>query len=378
MSNKTSEDRIEIIDSFRALSIIGVMLYHFFSAYVNFSINGKPYYPYENKYDFFFWGKYGVEFFFIISGFVIFYTLTNTPNLITFAKRRFTRLFPSILVSTLIIYVFLLFFDVHDVIPEGHKLRNFIPSLTFVKPSIFSEISRIIASKTQFEYINGSYWSLWPEIEFYFIAGTLFFYNKKKYTRNLFIVTISLMIVQNFLLGNQELYRSSSDWIRIVLLYSSTLSQHFDIANYIFYFSIGSLSFSLFCSWKNRKKVELELLLYIMFLVLIQTITVQTNMLIIVNLVMVLLFMAFIYFPKTISYIKNPFLSKIGLSSYFLYLIHEPIGILIINSFGGKTSNLAFILPLLLIFALISISIYYYDNIEKRLTNLCRQFLIKA
>lgn len=378
MFNEKSENRIDIIDGFRAFSIIGVMLYHFFSTYVHFTVNGKPYYPYSNKYDFFFLGKYGVEFFFIISGFVIFYTLTNTTDLITFGKKRFIRLFPSMLVSSVVIYLFTLIYDVHNILPEAHELKNFVPSLTFIRPSIFSEISGFFSKKIQFEYINSSYWSLWPELQFYIVASLLFFYDKEKYTRNLFVIAFSLIIIQNFILGNQEIYNVSPYWGRIVLLYLNILKQHFNIGSYIFYFAIGSLFYSLFFLKENKEKVTTKLKLYIIILALLHIVVQHNISLILVNLVMISLFVAFIYFPNTISFFKNKRLAKIGLCSYFLYLIHEPIGILIINTFGGKKYASAFILPLLLIFILIIISIYYYENIEKKMAKVCRKILLKA
>lgn len=39
-----------------------------------------------------------------------------------------------------------------------------------------------------------------------------------------------------------------------------------------------------------------------------------------------LLFMGLIYYPKLINFLENKILVKIGVSSYFLYLIHENIG----------------------------------------------------
>jgi peptidoglycan/LPS O-acetylase OafA/YrhL len=75
--------RISILDGFRAVAIISVMLYHYFSRWTPPN-NKFSLYPYGNFYDYFVWGKLGVQFFFIISGFVIYFTLKKTENLASF------------------------------------------------------------------------------------------------------------------------------------------------------------------------------------------------------------------------------------------------------------------------------------------------------
>src|ERR1700722_4627589 len=95
------KERIGIIDGFRAIAIIGVLLFHFFSL-------ENTNYPYGNKFDFFFQERYGVEFFFIISGFVIFYTLENTSSLKDFFKKRIIRLYPSAIIACTITLIIVL------------------------------------------------------------------------------------------------------------------------------------------------------------------------------------------------------------------------------------------------------------------------------
>ena len=81
-------DRIKILDGFRALAIISVMLFHYFSRYTTIGL-----YPYKDRYDFFSLGALGVQFFFIISGFVIYFTLKKTISILEFVNSSNVFLF---------------------------------------------------------------------------------------------------------------------------------------------------------------------------------------------------------------------------------------------------------------------------------------------
>ncbi|HTD39422.1 MAG TPA: acyltransferase family protein, partial [Mucilaginibacter sp.] len=83
-----NKHRIELLDSFRFIAILSVMLFHFTYSWTARDPYGKFFLH------IFHYGYLGVQFFFMISGFVISYTLENTPNLLSFYKNRFSRLFP--------------------------------------------------------------------------------------------------------------------------------------------------------------------------------------------------------------------------------------------------------------------------------------------
>jgi len=101
--DKTSS-RILELDSLRGLAIIAVMLYHYTSRYVRlYGFHNTP--PFE-----FWYGRLGVEFFFIISGFVIFMTLSK-PKQVSISLCPVFPLISSILGFGLIyiFYSFLIF-----------------------------------------------------------------------------------------------------------------------------------------------------------------------------------------------------------------------------------------------------------------------------
>ena len=82
--------RIAILDGFRAVAIIFVMLFHYFTVW-------KDLYPYGDAFaGWFSHGYLGVHFFFIISGFVISMTLCRCATPSEFAVKRFARLWECI------------------------------------------------------------------------------------------------------------------------------------------------------------------------------------------------------------------------------------------------------------------------------------------
>ena len=88
------EKRIKHIDGLRGVAIIAVFGYHIFV------INPKNIFLEF----FFFHGDLGVNLFFLISGFVIFNSLNRSLNFLIFIKKRYFRLFPSMLFASLFFF----------------------------------------------------------------------------------------------------------------------------------------------------------------------------------------------------------------------------------------------------------------------------------
>jgi len=81
--------RIQELDSLRGIAAVAVVLYHFTYRFGElYEFQTPP--PFQVTL-----GQYGVQLFFIISGFVIFMTLNRTRRPLDFVVSRFSRLHPT-------------------------------------------------------------------------------------------------------------------------------------------------------------------------------------------------------------------------------------------------------------------------------------------
>lgn len=356
----------------RGIAIIGVILYHFFSRWIP-PENKTLFYPYGDKYNFFRYGQYGVQLFFMISGFVIVKTLETTPSTKQFWIKRLIRLWPPLLISLILIFLFLTWFDQESLFPNGHKIQNLFSSITMINPNILNKLN-----KTSVDYLNGSYWSLWPEIQFYFLCSTVYFFDKSNFYRNYFILAFC---------SNLTFYILKTDFwagycinhglpLKIVNL-GTIINAYFNLPDFINYFSIGVFGYAVYINRNiSGKSHYLKLSAFALF-VLIQLLSTQVYESRKMVVIILTLFSLFIFNQKMIHILDNKLLVKIGVSSYFLYLIHEPIGVLMINKLGNYLQDYTFLTPLTVIGILIYFSILFHKRIEIRCINFLKIHLLK-
>jgi peptidoglycan/LPS O-acetylase OafA/YrhL len=355
--------RISILDSFRALAILAVLFYHYFTRWT-FPKNNVSLYPYNDAYNYFEYGHLGVEFFFIISGFVIFFTLEKTPKFILFWKKRFIRLVPPILVASVITYIILLVLDSSQIFIESHALKNFIPSVFFISPQLLNTLT----GSNDWGYIDGSYWSLWPEVQFYFLSSTIYFMNKERFVRNYMVISLLLILFNSaikFLEAKHGFNILSDDFFYFLDL---IIDKGFNILNYLAFFSLGFVFYIFYKKHQEEVATTIYEKLYFGFLVAFVLLIhggLDEHLIIRVFYgFMIMLFLVFIYYPKYLRIFENKFLIRVGLSSYFLYLIHQNIGVVMINTFGQNFNHFGFVLPLIITIILIFISLYYSEKID--------------
>lgn len=98
------KNRFVELDSVRGIAALAVVIYHYLYRY------NELYAHHGLNFDWAYWGKYGVQLFFIISGFVIFMSLERVKKPFDFIASRFTRLFPAywiaLIITTLFVYSF--------------------------------------------------------------------------------------------------------------------------------------------------------------------------------------------------------------------------------------------------------------------------------
>lgn len=371
MQTIDEKKRIVLLDSFRCLAILFVIFFHY-------TYRWKPpheiinFYPYKSWYgNVFKYGKYGVIFFFMISGFVISFTLESTETMGAFIKNRFIRLFPPLLLCTLITFFSIHFLDKEQLLPAYHDKKNFFPSLTLINPRLLNKIFN-----AHFHWLNGSYWSLWVEIQFYFISSVVYYTNRKKYFTNIlltsFILVISVTFLKLLFANKLHLPVYVPNHVKTEVL--TLTNSFFNITNYIQFFAIGVVFHKLY---KKHIIFDKTFILLVVLTVLTSFVKERNAAQFIIILMMYILFGLMIYKSEALNFLNNPLFIRIGVLSYTIYLIHEPIGVLVIKHFSSYLGRLDVLAPWILAVLLILFAELSYKSYEKNTYKLLKKLLFK-
>jgi peptidoglycan/LPS O-acetylase OafA/YrhL len=295
-------DRLVSLDGLRGLAIILVVCFHAYAMYPDLI-------PWTTIYrDFFIFkfGWLGVELFFLISGFVIYLTLQKCKTLKEFIYRRWIRLFPAMLIGSVIIYISAIYLPER---PNG--MPNFVdlfPGLLFIHPEVLKTLFDI-----EVKSLENVFWSLFVEVKFYLMFGSLYFYNKSTVLRNsiiLFLMPFFCHLVTKIALINITIPSS------ILTLFYNTLS-----LQYFGWFIIGALLYQLYST--DDKRINLIALLLLAATIDL-TVGIQMDFIIACLCVYMIFYLA-IFNKKLMSVFKSNFFVFFGYVSYPLYLIHESI-----------------------------------------------------
>ncbi len=282
--------RIEFLDGLRGVAIILVVCFHAFSKWPSIV-------PYGNSYgDFpvFKYGYLGVQLFFLISGFVILMSLDKSKYFGVFIYKRWLRLFPAMLVASVLIFFTARFFYER---PSGNPaLSSVLPGLTFIDPNWIE-----ILTGTKINLLEGSFWSLFVEFKFYLVFGICYFIFKREYA------IIALFIL--FLL--------SIAGTKLDIHFLNTLSEFFSFT-FFGWFVCGSLAYMYFIC-KKKKYLYLSILVGLLDIVPYR----HDPKSLLFSFFILILFFTPVYFEKTRFIFQNPVILFFGLISYPLYLLHE-------------------------------------------------------
>lgn len=353
-------NRYTVLDSYRALAALYVVCFHYFYRWSELPTTEQliPSTPILSSSAVVQYGYLGVEFFFIISGFVIALTLNSTRTISDFAVKRFARLFPAMLICAGFTFAVVKLLAVEPFSEVG--LVDFLPSLTFISPQVFNKLLGL-----ESDWISGVYWSLFIEVKFYFYAAIIYFLSPKRFLTNFFWFSFGLCAVY---------------WV-------SVTSGHGVVANlldilffpkYVFLFVAGMTFQSAHRSEGKPTNVVVAIgvfsLIYSVF-VYSPLNPVQSSNILAMAMIVVFyaLFVLFVIDARVLVLLKFRLLAKIGAASYSLYLLHESVGVSVIRRLNEDVLSSG-VWPFVAIVMVVILSIVFYEFIETPARRIIRDF----
>jgi peptidoglycan/LPS O-acetylase OafA/YrhL len=293
-----TEPRLRVLDAFRAIAILAVLIHHYLSRYAP-PDHVPSLYGYDHHYPQ--WldlGAMGVQFFFIISGFVIFMTLHACHHLFEFWYRRLARLYPAYVIAMAMTFV------IANMIgpAEFHStLRDALSSLAFVTPYVPGA-----------RFVEPAYWSLVVEIQFYVCIGLIYAFFRERFE----IAWIACICA------------GSGLWLIGTLPHAQlagSLSRYLFLSAYVPYFTAGIFFYQLYRRG-GRHLAAMAAAALIEYVIVTPRFTLSQH------LVSAAMIVAFVLFVRgRMEWLATPILVFVGGISYSLYLLHQYIGVAVIR-----------------------------------------------
>lgn len=301
--------RITEIDALRGIAAVIVVIYHYTYHYNERFIHIKS----DYNTSLFEWGHYGVQLFFIISGFVIFMSVTRGKSAGDFLIKRVFRLYPAYIAAILLTF-FVIGKSPIDI------NRTFFEA--FVNFSMFQEVFGI-------RNIDGVYWSLRVEGTFYLMMALVLLLGAKNRVMTISIILLLVgTLIQTISMVSPNEYAS---W-----------AERFSTANYIQMFVIGIMFYSI---WQHGPQIKY---IAVMFYSVIYDFVFES----VTNGLFSLLFIGIfaLVLNRKMKWLNHKALLFLGSISYPLYLIHQNIGYALIEQMEkvGLTHELFVLVPLTL------------------------------
>ncbi len=303
-------ERYKSLDSLRGIAALFVLFSHY--TYLYDVIYGYKFDYLNLKY----LGGVAVQIFFILSGFLIYYSIIKSNSGIEFLKKRFIRLYPSYWTCLTITFVTVFIFGLPTL---QVSFRDALFGLTML-PQLFGALK-----------VDNSYWTLVPEFFFYVMMYVLFV--SKKVDKIHWLAPTWLLLS----LFHIHVYHLKGIGLLLNLDYSPC-------------FLAGILV-------QNLKDNHKQYLLWIYFLLCFLLRISLDDFDIYSSISTFFVFSLFIVFVfSELTFLQNKVFLYFGVISYPLYLIHQNIGFIIINYTVKYFDNLlVIVLPTLVSIGLATI-----------------------
>lgn len=309
------------LDAIRGIAALMVVLFHYTVRYgqiYEYSID--PAFSFEL-------GKYGVQLFFIVSGFVIFLTLDKTVNSVDFIVSRFSRLYPAYWVAVILTFLVVYTFSLPG---REVNIQSALINLTMIQKWL------------RVSNVDGVYWTLAVELSFYLIMYVLFITKQIKRIDNVAIIWLFTMIGAHYLEEHNVIQIHGALKLLLLLDYGNLF-----IAGIMFYKIMHKASF----------------LSYGILLIALATEYYLHGKL--VYLITGYFFLFLLFSKGYLSVLSVRPLIYLGTISYSLYLIHQNIGYIIIrnlDSYGVMNPVSVIVVPLAISIAVATIMQAYIEK----------------
>jgi len=301
-----NKSRANEIDLLRFLAALAVVIFHYaFRGYAAHS-SAMPYPLLESvaKY-----GRYGVDLFFLISGFVILMSASG-GSLKHFIVSRVVRLYPAFWICcTLTFLVLLLFADGKPTVVQYLSNMTMLSSFSFMQ-----KISSV-------SHIDGAYWSLAVEMRFYMLVAIVLML--RQIHRTELILTGWLLTLIFFEVARVDHLREilmvdyGAYFIAGAMMYRIWSEGWSPLRGGVI---LGSWALSLYEVWISLPKFE------------IATGATMNRSVVLAVITACFLLMVLVALRKT-SWVGRRNWLLLGSLTYPLYLIHQAIGYVIFNHF---------------------------------------------
>jgi peptidoglycan/LPS O-acetylase OafA/YrhL len=317
MMPTSSSHRLVEVDALRGLAALAVVLFHFTTRF------GELFHPISHPAVNVSYGHYGVNLFFIISGFVIFMTLEKTSRPMDFVVSRFSRLFPAYW------FAIALTFSITHLLGLPEKLVD-----------IQAAIGNLLMLHGLFKvpHVDGVYWTLEVELLFYF---GMFLLYRLGMLRQIHQVLFGLMVLRVVYFVLEHWLGINLPWVMFRLL----------ILQYIPWFALG---IAIYLAASQRDPTSWR---WPVFTAASAALTLALTESLFVGLLS-MAFAALVWLAAAgrLTLLRHGPFVWLGTISYPLYLLHENIGWSMLLQLGrvGLSTNMAILVTLTTILILAS------------------------
>lgn len=334
--------RLQLLDYGRFVAAICVVFSHYtFAGIANGKITSLTHI--QPLIDITKYGYLGVEFFFMISGYVIFFS-AKSRTAAEFAVSRAIRLYPA--------YWFAVLFTSFFALQWGGDLMSVEPKQIVANLSMLQSFFWI-------PHVDGVYWTLVYEITFYFAVFSILLLGLQKHLNAIFVFWPVLFCLA---------------------LALDKLSLPY-LGEYYYFFSAGTL----FAMLKDRFQWPTAISLAVAFALCVQFAAGRAPALSAANgieysgaviaLIVTTFFLLFAFQNSTLGQsLRLPFSRTAGALTYPIYLIHAHFGYMLIDRFATEENKASFYAVAILL--VLGVAFLINKLIEVRLAAFWRAFFI--